>query len=137
MSTITSAPGKTVSIARITTRVLVSLLFVVVSIPKLIQLDFMMANMAEINFGTLSTIVIGAIELLAVILLWLPKWRTLALCVLLLIMAGSAGAHWGFGHPPTEVIPSFVVALLVFVTLWLDRGAALWRFVLSPQGRVA
>lgn len=55
---------------------------------------------------------------------------TLALSVLLLIMAGSAGSHWGFGHPTAEVVPSFVVACLVFAALWLDRGRELWQFVL-------
>ena len=78
----------------------------------------------------MATIIVGIIEVAAIPLLWLPRYRTLALATLLLIMAGSAGAHWGFGHPPAEVIPSFVIAVLIFVTLWLDRGKALWAFVL-------
>lgn len=110
--------------------VLLTLLFLAVSVTKIYPAEFMATNMGELHYGRPSVLLIGLLELAAVIGLWLPRYRTLALSVLLLIMAGSAGSHWGFGHPPGEVIPSFVVATLVFTALWLDRGEALWRFVL-------
>lgn len=113
---------------------LLSLLYLVTGGAKVVMADFMVTNMATINFGLLATVIIGIIEVVAIPLLWLPRYRTLALAVLLLIMAGSAGAHWGFGHPPAEVMPSFVIAVLIFTTLWLDRGKALWAFMFREVG---
>lgn len=113
---------------------LLSLLYLVTGGAKVIMADFMVTNMAAMNFGLIATIVIGIIEVAAIPLLWLPNYRTLALAILLLIMAGSAGAHWGIGHPPAEVIPSFIIAVIIFATLWLDRGKALWAFIFREAG---
>lgn len=134
MST-TSTGSRATRYLRLGLRVLLTALFLLVSVTKVLQFDFMMTNMAELHFFTLPTVVIGIIELAAAVMLWLPRWRTLALSVLLLIMAGSAGAHWGFGHPVSEVVPSFVVATLVFALLWLERGRALWQFVVPTPVR--
>ncbi len=97
---------------------------------KVIQAEFMMTNMAELHFGTIPTVIIGIIELLAAVGLWVRRYRTLALASFLLLIAGGAGAHWGFGHPPGRIAPPFAIAGLTFATLWLDRGRALWDFVL-------
>ena len=110
--------------------VLLTLLFTLVSVTKIYPAEFMATNMGELHYGRPSVLVIGLLEFAAVIGLWFARYRTLALSVLLLIMAGSAGSHWGFGHPTAEVLPSFIVAALVFLALWLDRGAGLWDFVL-------
>ena len=109
---------------------LLSLLYFVTGAAKVVMIEFMMTNMAEINFGTVPTVIIGVVEIIAVVGVWIPRFRTLSLSVLLLIMAGAAGAHWGYGHPVGEVLPSFIVAGLTFAAMWLDRGAALWDFVL-------
>ena len=128
--TATAQPSKARKIGLRVVLGLLTFLYFVTGAAKVVMLEFMMTNMAEINFGTVPTMIIGVIEVIAVVGLWLPRYRTLSLSVLLLIMAGAAGAHWGFGHPVGEVLPSFIVAGLTFAALWLDRGRALWDFVL-------
>ena len=108
---------------------LLSLIYFVTGLLKVIFFDTMMQNMAELHFGAVSTVVIGLIELSMVVLLWLPKYRTLALATLLLIMAGAMGAHWGHGHEVDHLLPVGIVAVVTFMVLWLDRGARLWQFV--------
>ena len=120
-------------IARIVLYVLLGLLtfvLVVTGGAKVIQADFMVVNMAEIHYGTAATIVIGVVELLTAAGLWTRRYRTLSLAVFLLILAGGVGSHWGFGHPTERIVPPAAIALLTFGALWLDRGRALWDFVL-------
>lgn len=127
-----SEPARS-KIAVLTLRTLLALLTLVLVVTggaKVIQADFMMANMAELHFGTSPTVVIGFIELAAAAGLWVRRYRTLALATFLLLIAGGAGAHWGFGHPAARVVPPFLIAGLTFATLWLDRGRDLWDFVL-------
>lgn len=126
----TETPSRGRRIGLIVLLVLLTLLFLLVSVTKIYPAEFMATNMGELHYGRPSVFIIGLLELAAAVGLWIPRYRTLALSVLLLIMAGSAGSHWGFGHPAAEVVPSFIVATLVFAALWLDRGRALWAFVL-------
>ena len=126
----TETPTRGRRIGLLVLLVLLSLLFVLVSVTKIYPAELMATNMGELHYGRPSVVIIGLLEFAAVVGMWMPRFRTLALSVLLLIMAGSAGSHWGFGHPVAEVLPSFIVALLVFAALWLDRGRELWAFVL-------
>lgn len=97
---------------------------------KVTQADFMVANMAALHFGTVATVTIGTLQLLAAVGLWTRRYRTLALAVFLLILAGGAGAHLGFGHGADKIVPPFVLAAITFATMWLDRGRAFWDFIL-------
>ena len=129
MFSTTSTPSRGRRIALLSLLGLLTALFLLVSVTKIYPAEFMATNMGELHYGRPSVLIIGLLEFAAAICLWLPRYRTLALSVLLLIMAGSAGSHWGFGHPVGEVLPSFIVAGLLFLALWLDRGRGLWDFV--------
>ena len=109
---------------------LLTLMLVVTGGAKVIGAEFMMANMAELHYGPAATVAIGVVELLAAVGLWVRRYRTLSLAAFLLILAGGVGSHWGFGHPAERIAPPFAIAVLTFATLWLDRGRALWDFVL-------
>ena len=98
---------------------------------KVLMLEFMMTNMAEVNAGPAATVLIGVVELIAAVGLWIRRYRTPALAVFLLILAGATGIHWGAGFEPARVVAPAVIALLVALTLWLDRGALLWKFLLA------
>lgn len=128
----TAAPprGRAARAALYVLLALLTLALAVTGGAKVIGADFMAANMAEIHFGTAPTIVIGALELLAAAGLWTRRYRTLSLAVFLLILAGGVGAHWGYGHPAERIAPPFAIAALTFAAMWLDRGRALWDFVL-------
>lgn len=112
---------------------LLSLLFAFVGGQKVVGAEQMMTNMAEMHYGGGATRLIGVLELMAVAALWWRRTRTLTLLGLLLIMAGAAGTHLGAGHPPAQVAPVFVIATVIGCALVVDRGRALWDFLLHRE----
>lgn len=112
---------------------LLSLLFAFVGGQKIVGAEQMMANMAEMHYGGGATRLIGVLEMLAAAALWWPRTRTLTLMGLLLVMAGAAGSHLGFGHPPAQAAPVFVIATVIGCALVVDRGRALWDFLLHRE----
>ena len=135
-ATSTSTSPAATGLTRVVRYVLLGLLTLVLLVTggaKVLMADFMMANMAEVHAGPVATVVIGVVELVAAAGLWLRRYRTLALAVFLLILAGATGVHWGFGHATGKVLAPAAIALLAFGALWLDRGRALWDFVLPAR----
>jgi hypothetical protein len=96
---------------------------------KLFAIEPMASNMAEINFGGWPMHLIGFIEVVAVGALWWRRGRTAALVLLLPIIAGGAGAHLGAGQGMARAAGAFITAAVIGITLFVERGQGLWRFL--------
>lgn len=110
--------------------VLLSLMFAFVSVQKIIGVPTMMDNMAALNYGNGLTRLIGVVEIIAVVALWISKFRNLSLAILIVILAGAAGSHIAGGHPWMQVIPAVTLSLLAAIALLLnDRQETLNYFL--------
>lgn len=108
---------------------LISLFYLVIGGQKVVGSEAMVARMAELHYPAWATRLIGLIEVGAVVALWWRRSRTWALSFLILIMAGAAGSHLAYGHPPTQVATVFGIAGILGATLLLDRGPEIARFL--------
>lgn len=110
---------------------LLSILFVFVSVQKIVAVPAMMDNMAALNYGSGLTRLIGIIEIIAVAALWTSAFRNLSLAVLIIILAGAAGSHIAGGHPGVQVIPHFTLSLLAALALFLNGRQATIHYFLK------
>jgi putative oxidoreductase len=62
---------------------------------------------------------IGFFELLGVVSLWLPKFRTYAVVCLMVIMIGAIGCHIGAAQPQ-NVVPATLFFIILTIILVLD-----------------
>lgn len=96
---------------------------------KLIGTEQMLQTLAEINVPAWGARLIGLVEVAAVAALWHRRSRTLGLAALILTMAGAAGAHVAAGDPATQVLVVTAIAAVAGLTLIVDRGQDLVRFL--------
>ena len=132
----TAAPpaSRGVRIARTALWVLLTLLFFVTGLLKVIGHEMMMDNMAAINFDPTSTFLIGVLELVLCVLFWIPRTKIIAAGVMLTILAGACGAHLGAGDPLVRTAGTWVFSVLLVVAVALDRGEHFRRFLFAPRG---
>ncbi|MEM6643234.1 MAG: DoxX family protein [Bacteroidota bacterium] len=98
--------------------ILLSLLFLFSAFSKLSGSEEVKANMDAIpNMGSLLTI-IGVVELLSLILYWIPKTANLGFFLLCSYCGGIIVAEIVTGGPPVPGIP---VAILLFVGTFLRK----------------
>ena len=123
-----------VRLARTALWVLLTLLFFVTGLLKVVGFEMMMDNMAAINFDPTSTFLIGVLELVLCVLFWIPRTKIIAAGVMLTILAGACGAHLGAGDPLVRTAGTWVFSVLLVVAVALDRGEHFRRFLFAPRG---
>ena len=99
--------------------VLFSLLAFFAGIPKLLGLEFMVSNMAELGFSKLFTQIIGLFWVLAGVGVWFKKYRNWAALGTVPIIAGAIAAHLTAGAG----FNSFLLINILFtgLVLWIGR----------------
>jgi hypothetical protein len=105
---------------------LVAIPFIIFGGMKLIGLEMMMERMAEINYAASATRMIGIIEVLGVIGLFLSRTRVFSLSLFVLIMAGAVGSHIGGGHALNTVFMPTLIALVSGTTILLELRERNW-----------
>ncbi len=120
---------KQAKIAYWTLNILIALPFVIFGGMKIVGADQMMNRMAEIHYSAAITRLIGIIEFITVIGLFLPKFRLASLFTFLLIMAGAVGSHIGGGHPLNTVVMPFLIAILILIGMYQTLKIQEWRII--------
>ena len=140
ISTTTALPNNTapasraVRIVRTGLWVLLTLLFFVTGLLKVVGFEMMMGNMAAINFDATSTFLIGVLELVLCVLFWIPRTKIIAAGVMLTILAGACGAHLGAGDPLVRTAGTWLFSVLLVVAVALDRGERFRGFLFGARG---
>lgn len=99
---------------------------------KIIGPEMVEANFASINLTLGVARVIGVIEVLAAIGLWIKPYRVVSSIVLALIYAGATGSHLGAGQGVQAAFPAITLAIVLFAGNLLDYG---WQRIASPYVR--
>lgn len=103
---------------------LVSTQLLVVGVGKAIPLPVFADNMRALHFGVGATRLIGALEVLGVIGLWLPRWRSTATRCLQAILFGAIGAHIGAAQPLQAAFAAAGAIVLLEAAHWLLPNAS-------------
>ncbi len=109
--------------------ILIALLFVIFGGMKVVGVEHIMNRMAEIHYSATITRLIGVIEFIAIIGLFLPKFRLVSLFIFLLIMAGAAGSHIGGGHKLNAVAMHFLIAIPLLIGMYQTLKIQSWRII--------
>ena len=81
----------------------------------------MKSRMAEMNQGGVVMLLIGIVEIMGVVGIWLPATRPVALLCLMPFSIGGLAAHIVLKHNFIERdIPAVLMIILISVALWLD-----------------
>ncbi len=96
---------------------------------KILGPEMIEQNFASLNLTLGVARVIGVIEVLAVIGLWVKPYRVVSSTVLALIYAGATGAHLGAGQGIEAAFPAITLAVLVLAGNLIEKG---WERIASP-----
>ena len=129
----TGTPSRAIRITRTVLWLVLTLLFAVTGLLKVIGHEMMMDNMAAINFDPTSTFLIGVLELVVCVLFWLPRTKIIAAGIMLTILAGACGAHLGAGDPLVRTAGTWLFSVLLVVAVALDRGEHFRRFLFASR----
>ncbi|MEM9981116.1 MAG: DoxX family protein [Bacteroidota bacterium] len=86
---------------------------------KVLQLDFMVANMTEAGMNHMI-LGVGIIELLCVIVFLVPKTRTIGFLLCTAYCGGIIAAEWAAGQVP---IPGIAVTALLWIGMFFEKKA--------------
>lgn len=111
------AIGKTRKIAGYILSILPSLLLVFAGVSKLIGAEEVMKNMENAGLGEL-TLFIGVLEILCVVVYWIPKTSNIGFFLLCSYSGGIIVAELAGGAIP---IPGIAIALLLYVGTMLRK----------------
>ncbi len=99
----------------------ISLVFFIAGFQKLTAKEPMKTRMEEMNNGGAVMRIIGFLEIIGVVALWLPSLRPLALVSLLPLAVGGLAAHVVLRHDFKERnIPAVLMIVLIVTALVLD-----------------
>jgi putative oxidoreductase len=99
----------------------ISVVYVSAGFMKVLGQEPMKSRMDEMNHGGYVRVVIGLLEILGVIAIWLPDTRPLALVCLLPFSVGGLAVHIALKHNFRERnIPAVLMIVFIVVALWLD-----------------
>ena len=98
-------------------RILLSIAFVGAGGAKLVGVDMMVMTFDQIGWGQGFRYLTGAIEVIGVALLWLPRRQVIGAAVLGAIMVGGVLAHWFILGP--SAVPAIVLGLLCAAVLYI------------------
>ena len=100
-------------------RILLSIAFVGAGGAKLAGIDMMVMTFDQIGWGQGFRYLTGAIEVIGVALLWLPRRQVIGAAVLGGTMVGAVLTHWFILGP--SAVPAIVLGLLCAAVLYLYR----------------
>ena len=101
-------------------RVLLSIAFLGAGGSKLAGVDMMVMTFDEIGWGQGFRYLTGAIEVIGVALLWLPRRQVIGAAVLGGTMVGAVLTHWFILGP--SAVPAIVLGLLCAAVLYIYRS---------------
>ena len=100
-------------------RVLLTLAFFGAGSAKLAGVEMMVMTFDHIGWGQGFRYVTGAIEVIGVVLLWLPRRQVIGAAVLGGTMVGGVLTHWFILGP--SAVPAIVLGLLSAAVLYIYR----------------
>ena len=100
-------------------RILLSIAFVGAGGAKLAGIDMMVITFDQIGWGQGFRYLTGAIEVIGVALLWLPRRQVIGAAVLGGTMVGAVLTHWFILGP--SAVPAIVLGLLCAAVLYIYR----------------
>ena len=100
-------------------RILLSIAFVGAGGAKLAGFDMMVMTFEQIGWGQGFRYLTGAIEVIGVALLWLPRRQIMGATVLGSTMVGAVLTHWFILGP--SAVPAIVLGLLCAAVLYIYR----------------
>jgi len=100
-------------------RVLLSIAFLGAGGSKLAGVDMMVMTFDQIGWGQGFRYLTGAIEVIGVALLWLPRRQVIGAAILGGTMVGGILAHWFILGP--SAVPATVLGLLCTAVLYIHR----------------
>lgn len=101
-------------------RALLSIAFLGAGVSKLAGTEMMVMTFDQIGWGQGFRYLTGAIEVMGVALLWLPRRQVIGAAVLGATMVGAVLTHWFILGP--SAIPAIVLGLLCAVVLHIYRS---------------
>lgn len=93
-------------------------------------------SMPAMHYGEAATRLIGALEVLGALALFVPRLRAPSLLGLMFLMAGAIGSHWAAGHSFAESTAATVSFVVLAITLFVDRPELL-RTLFTAPGRTS
>ena len=103
----------------VTLRILLSIAFLGAGGSKLVGVDMMVMTFDQIGWGQGFRYLTGAIEVIGVVLLWLPRRQVIGAAVLGGAMVGAVLTHWFILGPSS--VPAIVLGLLCAAVLYIYR----------------
>ena len=100
-------------------RILLSIAFLGAGGAKLAGIDMMVITFDQIGWGQGFRYLTGAIEVIGVALLWLPRRQIMGATVLCSTMVGAVLTHWFILGP--SAVPAIVLGLLCAAVLYIYR----------------
>jgi|GEM_PF-2919933 len=116
--------SKALVIAGHVVAVLLAAAFIMSGLTKLSGNEGMVQNFARWGFPGFFIYVVGLTEVVAAVLLVIPKTRAFGASALVGTMVGAAGTHAMFGEW-AHIAPSIVLGTLSAITLWTNRESIL------------
>ena len=99
--------------------ILLSIAFVGAGGTKLAGIEMMVITFDQIGWGQGFRYLTGAIEVIGVVLLWLPRRQVIGAAVLGGTMVGGVLTHWFILGP--SAVPALVLGLLSAAVLYIYR----------------
>ena len=100
-------------------RILLSIAFLGAGGAKLAGVEMMVMTFDQIGLGQGFQYLTGAIEVIGVMLLWLPRRQVIGAAVLGATMVGAVLTHWFILGP--SAVPAIVLGLLSAAVLYIYR----------------
>ena len=122
-TTTTTSKGKTIALHVVSG--LLALAFLAAGGTKLSGAEQMVQNFARMGLPTWFLYVTGAIEVLAAVLILIPKTRAFGAALLVPTMIGAALAHLSAGDPASTLGAPVVLGLMSAVVLVANRQTLL------------
>ena len=101
-------------------RILLSIAFLGAGGAKLAGVDMMVMTFDQIGWGQGFRYLTGAIEVIGVALLWLPRRQVIGAAVLGGTMLGAVLTHWFILGP--SAVPAMVLGLLCSAVMYIYRA---------------
>ena len=100
-------------------RILLSIAFLGAGGAKLAGVDMMVMTFDQIGWGQGFRYLTGAVEVICVALLWLPRRQVIGAAILGGTMVGAVLTHWLILGP--SAVPAIVLGLLCAAVLYIYR----------------
>lgn len=101
-------------------RALLTVIFLLAGVSKLIGVEFMVEMFETIGLGQWFRYVTGAVEVGSAALLWLPGFQAIGAGLLTLTMIGAALAHALVIGP--SMVPAIVLGIISAIVFWVFRS---------------